>query len=327
MRFSRRSRLLPLATAALAALLLSGCSGDVLGVLPESASTEADEVDQLIYLIIWVTGFTLVGVQAVLVWFLVRHRHKEGVRAKYTHGNHAVEMVWTVVPALVLVLLAVYQADLWVRVKSAVPEDNRDPVTVQIFAKQFEWNFRYPGPDDEFGSDDDLVTTGNLVIPVDRPVNAEMRSMDVIHSFFLPNFRFKQDAVPGLKTPIWFRSNKLSADRKPVKDRDGVEQQLDYWDIVCAELCGNAHTTMAARLYVVSAEDYAAWLAGEETSVPLPAHGLIGPKLSTPGKIWDRWHWQDDPTIKGAPRWQRGVWAEDDLGPDAVSDDEGEDDF
>jgi cytochrome c oxidase subunit 2 len=323
----RRSRRAATAVCALAALLLAGCSGDVLGVLPESASPEADDVDHLIYLIIWVTGFTLVGVQMVLVWFLFRHRQRDGVKAKYTHGNHAVEMVWTVVPALVLVLLAVYQADLWVRVKSAVPEDNRNPVVVQIFAKQFEWNFRYPGPDGEFDTKDDLVTTGNMVIPIDRPVNAEMRSMDVIHSFFLPNFRFKQDAVPGLKTPIWFRSNKLSADRAPVKDRDGNEQQLDYWDIVCAELCGNAHTSMAGRLFVVSNDDYEAWLAGEETTVKLPAHGKIGPKQSTPGKIWDRWHWQDDPTIKGKPRWQRGVWEPDDLGPDAVSDDEGEDDF
>ena len=318
----RRNRVAPLLALAAATLAVAGCTGDVLNVLPEAASAEAGEVDELIYLIIWVTGAVFVGVQAVLLWFLFRHRRKPGVRAKYTHGNHAVELTWTVLPALVLVVLAVYQADLWVRVKSNVPRDNANAVRVQIFAKQFEWNFRYPGPDDTYGTEDDLVTTGNLVVPIGRPINAEMRSMDVLHSFFLPNFRFKQDAVPGLKTNIWFRATKLSAERAPVADRDGTAQQLDYWDIVCAELCGNAHTTMSGRLFVVSDDDYAKWLAGEPTSVTLPAHGTIANPLSVPGKIWTRWHWQDDPTIKGPPRWKRGAWEPDDLGEDAVTEED-----
>ena len=310
--------------AALAALLLAGCSGDPLNVLPESASPEADEVDHLIYLIIYVTGVTFVGVQAVLIWFLFRHRAKPGVRAKHTHGNHTVELVWTVAPALILVLLAVYQADLWVRIKSATPKENADFVPVQIFAKQFEWNFRYPGADGEYGTKDDMVTTGNLVIPIDRPINAEMRSMDVIHSFFLPNFRFKQDAVPGLRSPIWFRSNKLSADRAPVKDREGNEVKLDYWDIVCAELCGNAHTSMSGRLYVVENDVFEKWLTGEAVE-GLPQVSTVGPARGTPGRIWERWSWQDTSHIKGPPRWFKDPWGEDDLGVDAESEDEDED--
>ncbi len=323
MNSMRRSRIAPLA---LAALVLAGCSGDPMNVLPESASVEADDIDHLIYLIIYVTGIVFIGVQALFIWFLFRHRARPGVKAKHVHGNHTVELVWTIAPSLVLVILAVYQADLWVRLKSATPKDNADAVRLQIFAKQFEWNFRYPGADDEYGTKDDLVSTGNLVIPVDRPINAELRAMDVIHSFFLPNFRFKQDAVPGLRAPLWFRSNKLSADRAPVADRNGELQQLNYWDIVCAELCGNSHSAMAGRLFVVSSEDFEKWLAGEKLE-GIPGHSFVGPARSTPGKIWERWSWQDSSAIKGPPRWSRNPFGEDDLGEDAVSDEDEDEDF
>src|SRR5262249_42703318 len=147
------------------------------------------------------------------------------------------------------------------------PEDNAGATKVQALAKQFEWNFRYPDPDaksadpakpvDPFDSAHARLTVGALVVPVDHPVNVTLRSLDVIHSFFLPNFRFKQDAVPGLTIPFWFKPIKLSADRAPVPDHDGVPQKVPYWDIVCAELCGIGHTTMAAQLYVVTDEQYA----------------------------------------------------------------------
>ncbi len=315
--------------------LLAGCSGDVLGWLPEPASEQAEEIDRLTYLITWITGVTFVLVQAVLVYFLFKYRAKAGQKAKHTHGNHAVEIVWTIVPSLILVLLAVYQAELWLDMKSARPgEMDGEAVPVQIFAKQFEWNFRYPGPDGEyavadaegkFSANDDLVTTGALIIPIDRPVLAEERSMDVLHSFFLPNLRFKQDAVPGWPANVWFRSNKLSADRKTVKDRDSNDVQLDYWDIVCAELCGATHSAMSARLYVVSNADYEAWMAGQPTSVKLPEHGKIGPNGSVSYEIWWRWQWQSENLALEKPRWQRKPFGPDDLGPDTPSEDDEED--
>ncbi len=301
--------------------MLAGCSGDPWNVLPEAASQEAADVDQLIYIILYLTVIVFIGVQTLMIVFLVKHRRRPGVKAKHTHGNHTVELIWTIAPALVLVILAVYQADLWVRLKSATPEDNANAVPVQIFAKQFEWNFRYPGPDGEYETEDDRVTVGNLVIPINRPINAEMRSMDVIHSFFLPNFRFKQDAVPGLRAPLWFRSNKLSADREPVADRNGELQDLDYWDIVCAELCGNSHTSMSGRLFVVENDVFERWLGGEKIE-GLPPHSPVGPARGTPGKVWARWAWQDSSEIPGPPRWERKPFGEDDLGDDAISDED-----
>src|SRR5207253_2076726 len=116
---------------------------------------------------------------------------------------------------------------------------------VQVLAKQFEWNVRYPDPDisepdKAFDSPKCRLTVMSMVVPVNHPVNVTLRSLDVIHSFFLPNFRFKQDAVPGLTIPFWFRPIKLSKDRQPIMGRDEealkngeekwVEKKLDYWD-------------------------------------------------------------------------------------------------
>jgi cytochrome c oxidase subunit 2 len=227
-------------------------------------------------------------------------------------------MVWTVVPAAILVFLAVYQMGLWGEIKAAEAPDNAGAVKVQIFAKRFEWNFRYPGADGAFGTPDDPVTSGVLVVPVNRPVNATLRSMDVIHSFFLPNLRFKQDAVPGLTSHIWFRPNKKSADRAPVRDRNGEARKLPYFDVVCAEICGNAHTTMAARMYVVSDEDYEKFLRGEPTSLGDELGKPMTVDLATPtsvyDRIWGQWAQQDDVRPTGPPKWKRFPFGEDDRG-------------
>jgi cytochrome c oxidase subunit 2 len=203
--------------------------------------------------------------------------------------------VWTVTPALILVFLALYQMKMWLRLKAKTPEDNAHPTEIQVLAKQFEWNIRYPGPDNVFGTGDDLLTVAGLVVPVNRPVNVTLRSLDVIHSFFLPNFRFKQDAVPGLTIPFWFRPTKLSADRQPVPDHDGVPRKIPYWDIVCAELCGNSHTNMGAQLYVVSDADYEKWVKDPASVAGLPKWTTWNKAnaMGAPDSVWTRWEWQD----------------------------------
>ena len=294
-----------LAAVVVAALAGTALAGDPLHLMPESASAEADTIDGLTYLILWITGITFIGVEGLLVIFLFKYRAQPGQKAKFTHGNHAVELVWTVAPALILVFLAVYQMGLWIDLKKSAPEDNRGAVELQVVAKQFEWNGRYPGPDGKFGTDDDRLTVGTFVVPVNHPVNVTLRSLDVIHSFYLPHFRFKQDAVPGLTIPFWFKPTKLSSERRPVMGRDAkelenhrevwVEKRVKYWDVVCAELCGNSHTGMAAQLYVVSDEDYAKWQK-DPASVPgLPVWTVWHKDnpLNAADKIWVRWHWQD----------------------------------
>lgn len=286
-------------------------AADWVGWLPESACAQADEVDGLINLVTVITGVTLVVVQALLVLFLIKYRARPGVPAKHTHGNHTIEMIWTVAPALILVFLALYQMELWARIKTNKAPADQNPVSVQVFAKQFEWNFRYPGPDGEFGTGDDLYTVKQLVLPAGRPCNVELRAMDVLHSFFLPNFRFKNDAVPGVPMFLKIPPAKLSRNRAPIEKRDGSMAQIDYWDIACAELCGLGHTTMSGRLYVVTPEEYERWLGGDTT---VCAATLVQQYPDDDSNIWYRWSWQDKPrTVAGPPAWHRRPFRAEDF--------------
>ena len=117
-------------------------------------------------------------------------------------------------------------------------------MAVGIEAEQFAWNIHYPGPDGKLFTEDDVVTLNQLHVPVGRPIVVSLRSKDVIHSFFLPEFRVKQDAVPGMTTRIWF---------------DG--QRVGHWEIACAELCGLGHFRMKGFVTVDTPEDYQKWLA------------------------------------------------------------------
>jgi cytochrome c oxidase subunit 2 len=326
------------AVGLLLALSAAGCAGDPWHLMPESASHEADRVDELTYLIIWLTMGTLVGVQVVLLWFLWAYRRKPGVKAKHTHGNHTVELIWTVTPAAILVFLAVYQMGLWSEVKASGAPSGRTgrSVKAQIIARQYEWHFRYPGKDEKFGTDDDLITEGALVVPVNSVVEIEQRAMDVIHSFYLPNLRFKQDVVPGLHTKLWFQPTKLSAERKPIQVvKNEPPMVLDYWDIVCAELCGSGHTGMAARLYVVTDAEYDEFLAGKPLTKLLALRGTNSAtgqpytgtetrkvaastwdRTATRGAdaLWIQWSEQDDQTVKKAPAKPKHPFAHEEEG-------------
>jgi len=111
-----------------------------------------------------------------------------------------------------------------------------------VIGQQFEWKFRLAGEDGTFGTEDDVTTTNKLLVPVNRPVVCDLRSKEAIHSFFLPNFRVKQDVLPGMTTSIYFT---------PVKE--------GKFEIACAELCGLGHYRMRGRLYVVPDEEFADW--------------------------------------------------------------------
>ena len=212
--------------------------------LPEGVSSYSGRIDGLFRLILWITGVIFVVVELLLLLFLFRYRHREGRRATYTHGNNRVEVVWTIVPAVICVVLALLSRRSWAEIKQQMP---REALPVEITAEQFAWNIRYPGPDGRFGTADDVVTLNQLHIPVGRAVVVTLRSKDVIHSFFLPEFRVKQDAVPGMSTRIWF---------------DG--QRAGHWEIACAELCGLGHYKMHGMLKVVSQEEFDKWLAARE---------------------------------------------------------------
>jgi len=211
-------------------------------LLPESISDEGDAIDNMFWLIFWLTGAVFLASEGALVYFIVKYRAKEGGKALYTHGNHKVEVIWTVIPAVILLGLGVAQVDMWVTAKDpgVAPIDDADAFEVHVLAKQFEWWFRYRGPDNKWNTDDDFVAS-RLVVPKGRPVIIRLRSIDVIHSLFLPELRFKQDAVPGLTMTGWFRARKAG-----------------QWEIACAELCGASHYKMRGEYEIVEPADWSA---------------------------------------------------------------------
>jgi len=210
--------------------------------LPENVSTFGGEIDSLFYLIYYITAATFILVTVLMVVFLVMYREQPGRRATYTHGNTSLEIIWTIIPAAILIVLSFMSVSTWAKVKQRAPDSDFE---LQVAAKQFNWEVVYPGADGKFGTDDDVKFDNDLHVPVNKVVRVQLSSKDVIHSFFLPNLRLKQDAVPGRTILVWFEAT------KPGK-----------YELPCAELCGFGHSGMKGWLYVHTPEEYAKW-AGE----------------------------------------------------------------
>ena len=210
--------------------------------LPSDVSQHGHAIDQLFMFILILTGVVFIATEIVMFWFLWQYdadKTKEPV--KFTHGSHHLEVVWTVVPTATLLFIAFYQMNAWSDAKTDKPDVK--PL-VEVTARQFEWRIRYPGNDGMFDTLDDIYHVNDLHVPVDEEILLELKSQDVLHSFFLPNVRIKQDAVPGMRIPVWFRA-----------------KEVGTYDLVCAELCGWGHYKMKGRLTVESRADFEAWLA------------------------------------------------------------------
>ncbi len=209
--------------------------------LPRDVSEHGHQIDHLFNFILVLTGAVFVVTEVVLFWFLWVYEggtNKEPV--KFTHGSHNLEVVWTILPAATLLFIAIYQMNAWADVKIRKPDMSP---TVEVTGRQFEWRLRYPGKDGKLGTPDDVYAVNDLHIPVNEDILVDLKSMDVLHDFFLPNLRVKQDAVPGMAIPVWFRS-----------------LETGTFDLVCAELCGWGHYKMKGRLTVESREDFEAYL-------------------------------------------------------------------
>jgi cytochrome c oxidase subunit 2 len=209
--------------------------------MPRDISEHGHEIDHLWNFILLLTGAVFVATEVALFWFLWRYEatsHRDPV--KFTHGSHNLEVVWTILPAATLLFIAIYQMNAWADVKIRKP-----PMapTVEVMARQFEWRLRWPGPDGHFDTPDDIHWVNDLHVPVDEDVLVDLKSMDVLHDFFLPNLRIKQDAVPGMMIPVWFRAT-----------------DVGQYDLVCAELCGWGHYKMKGRITIEPREQYEAWL-------------------------------------------------------------------
>lgn len=212
--------------------------------LPEGVSSVAPAIDRLFYIILWITGAVFVAVEGTLLVFLVRYRQRPGRRAAYTHGNAFVETIWTVIPAAILVWLAFYNQRVWSQVRGTPPPHDLE---IEVTAEQFAWNIRYAGADGALNTADDITTINQLHLPVQQTVLIHLKSKDVIHSFFVPQFRFKQDTVPGLTGRVWLEAVKEG-----------------QYEIACAELCGLGHYRMRGYLTIEPSEAFTAWLAAQQ---------------------------------------------------------------
>ena len=198
-------------------------------------------INDLFMFILYLTGVIFILTGAVLFWILWKYDEDHNSEpAKYVHGNHSLEIVWSILPAITLLFIAIFQMDAWAAHKMRRPVLDDGSLKPALF----EWRIRYAGADQQIGTPDDIFVVNDLHVPVDEDVVLQVQSQDVLHSFFLPNMRLKQDLVPGMRQFVWFRPN-----------QEGV------FDLACAELCGWGHYKMRGRLTVESREEFDAWLA------------------------------------------------------------------
>ena len=248
------------------------------GLPPNIAEGYGDKVDDLFFLILIFTGFFYVLTEVLLVVALFLFTDKPGRRATYTHGNHRLELSWTIIPAAILLYIALAQVKTWEDIKYQSHSPDPDQV-LQVTAKQWEWRLRYSGEEStnkdelearpeerrsewaETPEFDDVHVVNDLHTWKNAKVKLHLKTSDIMHSFFLPNLRLKQDALPGKTIPMWFQPNDSNAHFDAATGKTIDLRTKKPWEIACAELCGGGHYRMRGRLIVHDTKDnYEAWL-------------------------------------------------------------------
>jgi len=208
----------------------------------QAGSTAAGPIDTLLDVMIVLSAFVFALVMVMLFYALWKFRAKPGDESdgEPIHGNTRLEIAWTLIPTIIVLFGAGYS---WV-VLDDIEAREPNPMTVDVYSQQFAWSFGYPGREGAFSE-------GELHVPVDRQVVFRMHAQDVIHSFWVPEWRIKKDNVPGLRTTAVV-----------TPDRIGTYQ------VVCTELCGLGHSTMRAEVVVEPREDFDRWVRGLDRTVP-----------------------------------------------------------
>lgn len=234
---------------------------------PEDISEHGVVIDQLFYSILWLTGLIFVGTGWFLFWFMWKYdAARNTAPVKYMHGSHTLEVVWSILPAATLLFIAFYQMNAWADAKVLRPllsigadrmagtaDDIQQPPLAEVRGRQFEWRVQYAGEDGQLGTPDDVRTVNDLHVPEGEEVVLRITSEDVLHSFFLPNVRLKNDMIPGMRQYVWFKAKKVG-----------------QYDIVCAELCGWGHYKMKGRLTVEKPAQFRQWLAAKKAEQNWP---------------------------------------------------------
>ncbi len=211
----------------------------------EALSTFASDIDGVIILVTILVGFWFFVAQAALIGFCIHFRHRDGHKAQYIAGDKKSETRWITIPLALIVtcdvFIAMADGPVWKKVKEHRPEPDR---IVRVIAQQWAWTFVHPGQDEKLGTPDDITTTGDLHVEVNKVYHFELSSRDVLHSFSVPVFRLKQDAIPGRTIVGWFEATGTGT-----------------YDIQCTEICGIGHGLMPARIQIETPEQHAAWVS------------------------------------------------------------------
>jgi cytochrome c oxidase subunit II len=228
------------------------------------ASNFVKGVDLSLYIVLGISLFFLVTITATMIYFVIRYRRKKNPKASQIHGNNTLEVVWTVIPTI-LVLIMFYFGWAGFSPMRKVPAD---AIPIKAMGQMWVWSFEY-----ENGK-----KSSELVVPIDKAIRLDLDSRDVLHSLYIPAFRIKEDAVPGKGNWMWFRAQKLG----------------DY-DIFCAEYCGDRHSYMMSKVRVLPQAEYEAWLTRSDIPADEPpgltlmkqnacvtCHSLDGSKIVGP---------------------------------------------
>jgi cytochrome c oxidase subunit 2 len=220
----------------------------------ERASTYAWEIDVLFSGIFWLIAVWFIAAEGILFYFCFRFRKQEGEKGQYITGDEKHHKKWISIPHYLVLFFDVFiiagAIYVWYDIKQRLPEPE---LTVGVISQQWAWTFVHPGADGVLHTDDDIKKIDELHLIENVTYHYELESLDVLHSFSIPVFRLKQDAIPGRMITGWF---------KPILTGE--------WDIQCAEICGIGHGLMPGRVHIKSAYDHNQWLA-QQTPTPSSA--------------------------------------------------------
>lgn len=218
----------------------------------EQASAEADDIDTLLDVMIVLSSFVFSVVIVMLGFCVWKYRAKPGDESdgKPIHGNTRLEIAWTVIPTIIVLFGAAYS---WI-VLDDIETEAAEQVPITVTAQQYKWTFEYPEAD---------VVSNEMHVPVGKQLELELRALDVLHSFWVPEWRIKRDLVPIAE------GNPTDVDNivRVTPDKEGTYQ------LVCTELCGWGHSTMRATVVVESEQEYEKWLSEQEPATPEQAQG------------------------------------------------------
>ncbi|MDA0327718.1 MAG: cytochrome C oxidase subunit II [Gemmatimonadetes bacterium] len=214
------------------------------------ASSYASSIDGLILLVAVFVGVGFIVAEGMFFWLIWKFRARPGEKSQYLTGSEKHVKRWITIPhGLVLicdVFIIIGSVRVWYDVKQHLPEADS---TIRIIGQQWAWTFQHPGADNELDTDDDTFTVGDLHVEVEKTYHFRLESRDVLHSFSVPVFRLKQDAIPGRSITGWFRPTVTGE-----------------YDVQCAEICGIGHGVMAARIHIEDANQHAAWLSSSSAA-------------------------------------------------------------